>query len=69
LSAADAGSTESTVQTNVIKTAAINRILVSSSSPSLRGAPDKIAKQFCSEATKQSSSSIAAPWIASLRSQ
>jgi hypothetical protein len=34
--------------------------------PSLRGARDKIAKQFCAEATKQSTSGFAARWIASL---
>jgi hypothetical protein len=37
--------------------------------PSLRGARDKIAKQFCAEATKQSMLLLAARWIASLRSQ
>jgi len=34
--------------------------------PSLRGARDKIAKQFCADATKQSSILHLPPWIASL---
>src|SRR4029079_2928241 len=34
-----------------------------------KGARDKIAKQFCAEATKQSMSRQVARWIASLRSQ
>jgi hypothetical protein len=36
---------------------------------SLRGARDKIAKQFCAEATKQSMPQQVERWIASLRSQ
>jgi hypothetical protein len=34
-----------------------------------KGARDKIAEQFCAEATKQSILPLVPPWIASLRSQ